>query len=92
LGVVVEKCDERFAKREDATAVCGDWKSDRDRMVCLVDGGVMVRRLADRARSLQAVVLCIKIADRVTPDTYSMTTGQSGFKCTTVIKDCSGRL
>lgn len=52
----------------------------------------MVWRLADRARSLYAVVLCIKIADRVPAGAYIMTTTHPGRKCTTVFKDGSGLL
>jgi hypothetical protein len=68
----VEKWDERFDKRADATVVWEGRKCDRSREVCPADGGVMVRRLVDRARSLKVAILCIKNAARTTVNTYRM--------------------
>lgn len=52
LELVVEKWDEMLDKRADVTAVREGRKCERDKNVCPAGGEALVRRLADRARSL----------------------------------------
>jgi hypothetical protein len=60
-GLVVENWDVRFSSRADATfGLDADVKLDRG--MKLADGGVVHERLGDRARSLHANVLRIKVA------------------------------
>jgi hypothetical protein len=62
-GLVVENWDVRFNSLADATVgLDADVKLDRGMKLFLADGGVVQERLGDRARSLHANVLRIKIA------------------------------
>jgi hypothetical protein len=56
----VEKWDVRFDSREDATVILEvGVKWERVANFCPADGGVVLKRLGDRARSLQTNVLCM---------------------------------